>query len=198
MMLKTLQGFLRVVTVLLVFSCVAIAANARKVSLNKPYPYSKYSTITFKTGDICVVTDVLGNTHNLKWHYAHDTIVVKSMYNRHHIHDIKFSVANKDMDKLMIHVNNPSKLSVVHILDGNMNEIKNVVLAFSNEVKFEPRFQYFTVELHKGVSKPQSLAEVKKGAILDIYIDYPHDPEKYPYELSEKYMMHGKKLVRIK
>jgi len=177
---------------LIVFNC-----SARKVALNKPYPYTKYSTITFLKGDSCVIKDFETNAF-FKWDYHHDTIVVKSLYKRHEIEHVRSEIINKDMDMLMFHINTTSHLPVIHLLDDHYNEIKNVVPAFSNEVPYDSRFRYFTVNLHKGTSVPQSLASVKKGAVINVFVDYPSLPEKYPYDLHEKFMMSGKKLEKVR
>ncbi|RYD56414.1 MAG: hypothetical protein EOP56_12010 [Sphingobacteriales bacterium] len=185
-------------TVCLFLLCViAIDCSARKVLLNKPYPYTKYSTITFLKGDSCVIKD-FESTAYFNWKYHHDTIVVDSRYKKLEIQHTRSEIVNKDMDKLIFHINTTSHLPVINILDDHYTEIKNVVPAFSNEVKHEHRFKYFTVSMHKGVSVPQPLASVKKGAIINVFIDYPSLPEKYPYDLHEKFMMSGKKLEKVR
>jgi hypothetical protein len=172
-----------------------LAIGKKKTVIDKTFPYTKYSTITFKNGDSCFINDVHGEAL-LKWKYSNDTIIVYSPYKAHKIESIRAEVTPKDGNTILVSTNNKSKLTIVNFLDAEYNEVNKVVMAFGNEIKNTGSFKYFSVNIHKANSAPQPL-NLKKGGVLNVFVDYPSIPDHYPYDLYVKYRLVKGKLVKV-
>lgn len=184
-----------VLSALFVFLLPVAGICKKKTVINKTYPYTKYSTITFRGGDSCIIEDVRAASL-LKWRYSHDTIIVQSAYRINVIENVRAEATPKDNDILLVSTNNKSKLTIINFYDREYNEVNKLVMAFGNEIKNSGSYKYFSVNIHKANSKPQPL-NIKKGGVLNVFIDYPASPEYYPYDLYVKYKLVKGKLVKV-